>query len=498
MYYFLEKKLRINRKIPVFKGITEKLIFSNKVVLPQTWMGENRFQFLNLEKDFEDIIDWNYAEYGKLWTYNLNYFEWLMQEDISVEDGLKLIHIFINHYDGIKDGLESFPISLRLLNWIKFISENDIQDARVNQVIHQDAWRLYHHPEYHLLGNHLLENGFGLFFAACYLSDKKMLKKAKSIIVEQLEEQILPDGGHFELSPMYHQHMLFRVLDCIQLIQNNGHCSRHLLPLLTDKAEKMLGWLASMTFDDGAIPLFNDSANGIAPTSHQLFQYADYLEIKVVKTVLKDSGYRRMKNDRFDCIVDVGNIGPDYIPGHAHADTLNFELYAGKHPWIVDPGISTYEDNSTRHLERSTAYHNTVTISGRNTSEMWKAFRVARREVSQIITEDLSQIEAQRTDIYQTTHARSWTLTDHTLTITDISTSETQAYFHFHPDVTINIEANRIYTNYGWIEITGHTHIALKTYSYCMGFNQTKTSQKIVITFSKNIKTQFFIEDTVS
>ena len=46
-------------------------------------------------------------------------------------------------------------------------------------------------------------------------------KKAVEILREELEEQILNDGGHFELSPMYHQIMLFRVLDCINLIENN-------------------------------------------------------------------------------------------------------------------------------------------------------------------------------------------------------------------------------------------------------------------------------------
>ena len=34
--------------------------------------------------------------------------------------------------------------------------------------------------------------------------------------------KILEDGSHFELSPMYHQIMLLRVLDCIQLIKLNS------------------------------------------------------------------------------------------------------------------------------------------------------------------------------------------------------------------------------------------------------------------------------------
>ncbi|HND75263.1 MAG TPA: hypothetical protein PKW10_12520, partial [Saprospiraceae bacterium] len=64
----LEKKLRINRKIPVFKDVAEKLIFSNRIILPQTWMGGRKFRFINLEKDFGDKIDWNYEAFGKLWT----------------------------------------------------------------------------------------------------------------------------------------------------------------------------------------------------------------------------------------------------------------------------------------------------------------------------------------------------------------------------------------------------------------------------------------------
>ena len=30
---------------------------------------------------------------------------------------------------------------------------------------------------------------------------------------------------------------------------------------------------------------------------------------------------------RYSVVVDRGNIGPDYLPGHSHADTLSFELF---------------------------------------------------------------------------------------------------------------------------------------------------------------------------
>ena len=75
--------------------------------------------------------------------------------------------------------------------------------------------------EYHLLGNHLLENGFSLLFGAYYFQDETIYKIAKKIVVSELEVQILADGSHFELSPMYHQILFHRVLDCIQLIKLN-------------------------------------------------------------------------------------------------------------------------------------------------------------------------------------------------------------------------------------------------------------------------------------
>ncbi len=47
-------------------------------------------------------------------------------------------------------------------------------------------------------------------------------------------------------------------------------------------------------------------------------------------------------------IIDIGQIGPSYIPGHAHADTFNFVMHAKGQPLFVDPGTSTYETNALR------------------------------------------------------------------------------------------------------------------------------------------------------
>jgi hypothetical protein len=53
------------------------------------------FTFLNVSKSFQDNIIWSFADYGKLWTYNLNYFDFLNQPDMSPEKGMELIRSFL-------------------------------------------------------------------------------------------------------------------------------------------------------------------------------------------------------------------------------------------------------------------------------------------------------------------------------------------------------------------------------------------------------------------
>ncbi len=64
------------------------------------------------------------------------------------------------------------------------------------------------------MGNHLLEDAYSLFIAALYFKDDKFYRKSKKMLWQELKEQILPDGAHYEQSPMYHCILLDRLLDC--------------------------------------------------------------------------------------------------------------------------------------------------------------------------------------------------------------------------------------------------------------------------------------------
>jgi hypothetical protein len=467
---------------------TQKLTLQKSIYNHHSYTGENEFKFINFSKKFHRI-HWNFMDYGKLWCYNLNYFEYLNQENISNSKALYLIDDFIVNIKNIDSGLEPFPISLRVINTIKFLVQKNIENQKINDSLYAQSYILLDNIEYHLLGNHLLENGFALLFSSYYFQDEKLYYIAKRILEQELEEQILNDGAHFELSPMYHQLMLYRILDSINLLKNNPWKEEALLTRLTNKAKLMLAWLKKITYEDGSIPLLNDSANGIAPSSKELFLYAKRLNISFTPITLDQSGYRKRKNSNYEIILDIGAIGPDYIPGHAHSDTFNFELYIHNKPFIIDTGLSTYESNQIRHNERSTKAHNTVQINHQNQSEVWGAFRVANRAKIIELMESKNTIKATH-DGYKKNnilHTRKWVFKENSILIKDGTNKKVKAIsrIHFHPNVTREdiIEKIKIDT----------AEFQINTYQYAPEFNTYKEALVLEIKFQKNLQIEVII-----
>ena len=327
LYYFVRNRFLKKSYKKEFNVERKKALLWNDTLLsPNSYIEKTKFNFLNIEKDFNQEIDWNFKEFGMLWAFNINYFDFLNQQTIDVKDGIRLIKDYISKDSLLKVGKASYPISLRGINWVKFLIKNKISDKEIDKYLYNDYQILFYNPEYHLLGNHLLENGFALLFGAYYFKDEILYRQAVKILKAELKEQVLKDGGHFELSPMYHQTMLFRVLDCIQLLQLNLWKNDDLLLFLESIASRMISWLKEVTFDNGEIPMVNDSSFGIAPSTEELLYYGERLRIQPKDTKLSDSGYRMFKNQKFELFVDVGHVGASYQPAHAHSDTFNFIL----------------------------------------------------------------------------------------------------------------------------------------------------------------------------
>ena len=352
------------------------------------------FCFLNEEKDFPDGgIDWASKEMSKLWRYNLHYFDYLFDTGRSHDAKIHLISDWIaKSPPGTSEGWEPYTLSLRIVNWIKFFLQNDaaIQEEWLQSLYKQTLW-LEKNVEYHILANHYLKNGVALFFAGQFFEGEDAehwLARGIKILRKELEEQFLPDGGHFERSPLYHSICVIDYLDVLNLIQN----SKTTIPAeetaqLKKRVTASLNFLHDICLPDNAIPLFNDSAFSIASTPSQIFDYARSVigfEPPARPTGLaiyeqSASGYYTCRNGEDAIIIDCGQIGPDYQPGHAHCDTLSYELAINGRRVVVDSGVFDYEASLERAYARSTKAHNTLVVDGEEQSEMWGVFRVARR-----------------------------------------------------------------------------------------------------------------------
>ena len=482
-------KLPISRggEVPDPPGMIPGLFPASK-----SFLGGRHFRFLNLDGQFGETIDWDYPDHGKLWTYNLNYFEYLLQEDVSREEGLRIMREFMAAAPAISNAWEPYPLSLRIIHWIKFIARHGLRDEEVSSSLRAQTDALAERLEYHLLGNHLLENGFALLFAACYFHDRNYYRIAMRILDPQLEEQILADGAHFELSPMYHQLMLWRILDCCNLIQLNAGPWSGELPRLENIAGRMLSWLRRISFADGDIPLLNDAAPGINPTTPALLAYAKELNIDPDSDLpLSVSGYRKRTLDRFELLFDVGGPGPDYIPGHAHCDALSVLLRIDGRPFLVDRGISTYEANAVRYAERSTSSHNTVSVADCEQAEIWASFRMGRRRTPLLRSDAKNELSG---DIQYGSsdhwHSRELSIvSSDCIRIVDSVDAPASAYFHFPPGLRASETSRGISTELAELTFEGATVWRLENYNYAVGFNLTEPALRAVVSFSENLTT---------
>lgn len=407
-------------------------------ILKHTCWDGQLFSFLNIENRF---TSWNRTGHGMLWAYNLNYMDWLQQEGISEFECEKWIDQFIDELPQNHVGQDPYPTALRAINWIKLFSmKPSLRTNQRDDSLYSQILLLKKRKEYHLQGNHLLEDAYALFIAGLYFNDNNLFTDAWGLLKKQLELQILDDGAHYEQSPMYHCVLLDRLLDCYNFSVNNTVLDQQSVAnsFLKAKAEKMLGHLESIIWEDGSIPLLNDSAYGIAPTAEQLFDYAMRLGLTWNAIPLKECGYRKMKSNRLEAIVDVGNITAENQPGHSHADTFNYELRVDGKPFVVDTGISTYNKITRRQYERSSAAHNTVVVDGKDSSRVWGGFRVGKRAKVTVIKDEPDEIIAEHNEYRKVTECkRRFSANQFGLTIEDKVSDGVHAvsYLHFAPGI---------------------------------------------------------------
>jgi hypothetical protein len=269
-----------------------------------------------------------------------------------------------------------------------------------------------------LTSNHYLSDLVGLVTLGILLPEFKEAtqwrKKGLDELWSEMEKQVYPDGVDFEASTSYHRLATELFLSPIILCQLNG------IPVpseVMDRLEKMVEFVMYYTKPDGTVPLIGDADNGrlhrlkvwddparewidhryLLAIGAVLFEREDLAQaagdqweeaiwllgeraiafkeqfeakkrppLRLGSRAFPHAGIYVMRRDEdLYLILDAGPNGQNGNGGHAHNDTLSFEVYAYGRTFLCDPGAYVYTaDYRWRNRFRSTAYHNTVVVDG--------------------------------------------------------------------------------------------------------------------------------------
>jgi uncharacterized heparinase superfamily protein len=286
-----------------------------------------------------------------------------------------------------RPGWESYPTSLRIVNALEMLlgAGDAAQPSRAAGLALQ-SWWLEANLETDLGANHLFKNALALAWAGRCLrgrSPQRWRSRGDAILARELAAQILDDGFHLERSPGYHAVLVDDLIRLERLLRATGEDNGGFGRRVIEARKRTAAALASVVHGDGEIPLFNDSAFGQAPRTSWILDRAAELDGGARAAAdprgAPSAGFHRLAGDKSVVLFDAGEIGCDEQPGHAHADTLSYELSFGEARVVVDAGVYDYAPTAARAYARGTASHNTVELDGLDQSEMWGVFRVGRR-----------------------------------------------------------------------------------------------------------------------
>ena len=132
------------------------------------------------------------------------------------------------------------------------------------------------------------------------------------------------------------------------------------------------------------------------------------------------------------------------MTGHSHADCLSFELSVKGKRVFVNSGVFEYENSEKRISQRKTKAHNTISVNGLDSSEVWQSFRVARRAYPKNVKVKDNRIsschDGYERNFKKILHSRKWEITQNSVNIDDAIAGEfkkAEAFFHIHPDIKI-------------------------------------------------------------
>jgi uncharacterized heparinase superfamily protein len=200
-----------------------------------------------------------------------------------------------------------------------------------------------------------------VLIALCYASlclnnQGKHIRSASRKLSDELQRQILPDGGHISRNPGALVELLSDLLPLRQTF-----AARNIAPppALLNAIDRMMPMLRFFRHGDGAFALFNGMSSAPNDLVATLLAYDDTHGAPMAN--MPHTGYQRIDAGGMTVIMDTGAPPPPSVSHDAHAGCLSFELSSGPSRIVINCGMPTTGRDNWRAFARSTAAHSTLT-----------------------------------------------------------------------------------------------------------------------------------------
>jgi len=208
-------------------------------------------------------------------------------------------------------------------------------------------------------GRDKLRARIALAFAALSLPvPQSTLRTATRHLTDEIDRQILPDGGHISRNPMA---VLELLADLLPLRQTYANQAEDPPAAVMGAVERMLPALRFFRHQDGTLARFNGMGATIQDRIVAILRHDDTGGAPLLHA--PHSGYERLAMGGTTVIADTGAAPPVDVSNRAHAGCLSFEMSSGRHSIIVNSGVDTFGAPEFRPLARATAAHSTATLN---------------------------------------------------------------------------------------------------------------------------------------
>jgi uncharacterized heparinase superfamily protein len=197
------------------------------------------------------------------------------------------------------------------------------------------------------------------YASLCLANQARHIRTATRKLSDELQRQILPDGGHISRNPGA---LIELLIDLLPLRQTFAARNVAPPPALLNAIDRMMPMLRFFRHGDGTFALFNGMSGTPSDLLATLLAYDDTHGTPMVN--MPHTGYQRLDAGAMTIIMDTGPPPPPNVSHDAHAGCLSFELSSGPSRIVINCGMPATGRDNWRVFARGTPAHSTLTWHG--------------------------------------------------------------------------------------------------------------------------------------